>query len=85
MKYLIVYDICEPKRLTKVAKRLEQIALRVQNSTFEIDNTVVDIKINKLFNELKEMCKVEEDKIFIYKVKSKEDITQKTDNWEMVF
>ncbi len=34
MRYIIAYDICEPRRLRRVAKRLEQSAARVQKSVF---------------------------------------------------
>ena len=84
MKYLIVYGISNIKRLRKVAKYLEKIAIRVQNSTFELDKNIIDISIKKLLDDLKEYCEPE-DKIFIYKIKSKEDMQQNTMFWEMVF
>jgi CRISPR-associated protein Cas2 len=34
MKYLIAYDIAEPRRLRRVARYLEQHALRCQKSVF---------------------------------------------------
>jgi CRISPR-associated endonuclease Cas2 len=34
MKFVVAYDICEPRRLRRVAKRLEQSAVRVQKSVF---------------------------------------------------
>jgi CRISPR-associated protein Cas2 len=34
MKFVVTYDICEPRRLRRVAKRLEQSAVRVQKSVF---------------------------------------------------
>jgi CRISPR-associated endonuclease Cas2 len=84
MTFVAVYDICNPKRLSKVAKLLESVGLRVQNSTFEIDKDVVNVNIEELFDELVSLCE-NEDKIFIYKTKEKQDIQAKTDNWEMVF
>lgn len=39
MKYVIAYDICEPRRLKRVAKRLEQSAVRVQKSVFIFEGT----------------------------------------------
>jgi len=84
MRYLVVYDITDAKRLVKVSKYLETFGLRVQNSTFEIDNTVINIKISTLFDALVKLCK-DEDKLYIYSIKKKQDIQLKTDNWEMVF
>ena len=78
---MLVYDITDEKRLTKLAKYLEGIGMRVQNSTFEFD---VDRKeIKKIFKKSQEFCE-DGDKIFIYKIKSKEDIQDKTDYWDMV-
>ena len=68
MKYVVAYDICDPKRLSKVAKYLEQIGIRIQNSVFEIDNQYLLIPITDLFNEIVELCE-DEDKVFIYKIK----------------
>ena len=84
MNYLVIYDICNVKRLRKVAKYLENIGLRVQNSTFELSKETLMKPINKIYNELIELCE-EEDKIFIFKIKKKQDIRLKTDNWDMIF
>jgi CRISPR-associated endonuclease Cas2 len=84
MKYVVAYDICDPKRLSKVAKYLEQIGIRIQNSVFEIDNQYLLISITDLFNEIVELCE-DEDKVFIYKIKNKQDLQLDTNNWEMVF
>lgn len=82
--YLVVYDICDSKRLRYISKMLEEIGVRVQNSTFELDNSIVDININSLYNKLKDICE-DEDKFFIYKTKDKKDIQVSTENWDMVF
>lgn len=37
MKYLAIYDIAHPRRLSKVAKILQDYGLRVQKSKFELD------------------------------------------------
>jgi CRISPR-associated endonuclease Cas2 len=34
MRFVIAYDICDPKRLRRVARRLERSALRTQKSVF---------------------------------------------------
>ncbi len=35
--WLVIYDICDSKRLSKVAKKMEDFGIRVQKSVFEID------------------------------------------------
>ena len=37
MIYVIAYDICHPKRLTKVSKILENYGQRIQKSVFEVE------------------------------------------------
>lgn len=37
MQFLIAYDICDPRRLARVARRLEKRALRLQKSVFWIE------------------------------------------------
>jgi CRISPR-associated endonuclease Cas2 len=83
MLYLVVYDITDVKRLSKVAKYLENIALRVQNSTFEIDLSLTNIPISKIFDDLVELC-LDGDRVYIYPIKKKQDIQIKTDDWDMV-
>ena len=78
---MLAYDISDPKRMVKTAKFLEGFGIRVQNSTFEFD---LDRKeMLKIFKKAQEICQ-DGDKIFIYKIKRKEDIQDKTDYWDMV-
>ncbi len=37
MRYIIAYDICQPRRLRKVARICEDYGLRLQKSVFECD------------------------------------------------
>ncbi len=37
MEYLVVYDICNPKRLRRVEKMMRGFGYRVQKSVFECD------------------------------------------------
>ncbi len=37
MEYLVVYDICNPKRLRRVEKMMRGFGCRVQKSVFECD------------------------------------------------
>lgn len=43
MYYVIAYDICEPRRLRRVAKLLEQHALRRQKSVFLFSGSPSDV------------------------------------------
>lgn len=64
MKYLICYDICNHKRLTRVAKHLERMGIRVQYSFFnvEMDNEMLDSLIQYLMT----LIDPQEDKIYVY-------------------
>ena len=73
---LITYDICDEKRLRKVAKYLEANSIRAQKSVFEVDMEYK--KAKKIFEALKEIIDKDEDKCFLFKVKNKEDIQAKT-------
>lgn len=42
-KWLAIYDICDAKRLRRVAKAMEGHGIRVQKSVFEIEATEVVI------------------------------------------
>ena len=55
-KWLIIYDIRDPKRLQKISKKMTEYATRVQKSVFEIEapKKIVNIlreKIRKLMEE----------------------------------
>ena len=51
--WLIIYDITNPKRLSKIAKILESYGIRVQKSVFELhaERKIIEIirkKVNKI-------------------------------------
>ena len=48
--WLIIYDICNPKRLQRVAKLISRYGIRVQKSVFEADTN--DQMINSLQRKL---------------------------------
>lgn len=61
--YLIFYDICDPKRLRKVAEWIENFAYRVQLSVFEAE---LDEKtFNKLLKGLKPLIDDIWDSVYI--------------------
>lgn len=53
--YLIVYDICDAKRLRQTAKLLQRYGRRVQKSVFECD--IKETRYRQLFKQLQNICK----------------------------
>lgn len=50
MRFLVAYDVCDPKRLRRVARCLERHGLRVQKSVFLAD--VSESELRRIFQEL---------------------------------
>ena len=72
---VICYDIKDDKVLRKVAKFLEERGIRAQRSFFELD---INFKKGKsLLKELKKIIE-EDDKVFLFEIKNKEDIQAST-------
>lgn len=61
MRYIIAYDICEPRRLRRVARRLEQSAVRVQKSVFLFEGTRRDLE--GVTGDLMTLIDVAEDRV----------------------
>ena len=64
MRYLVVYDICDPKRLRRVAKACEDYGFRVQKSVFECE--VEDEIFQRLWNRLVELIDTDADHVRAY-------------------
>ncbi len=64
--WLIVYDIRNTKRLTKVAKCIESFAYRVQKSVFETKAT--DKTISHLKNHVEKIMNLDEDFILFFEI-----------------
>jgi CRISPR-associated protein Cas2 len=60
-RYLVCYDICEPKRLRQVAKTCESFGQRLQYSVFECP--LDDLRFEKLRATLDEIIKHDDDQI----------------------
>ncbi len=73
---LVAYDISDEKRLQKVARFLEKRGLRVQKSFFELDMSLKEA--SDIFKSLSELIEIEEDVLFMYSIKDKEDLSGKT-------
>lgn len=61
MKFVIAYDIANPRRLRRVAKCLERCAVRVQKSVFVFHGTRHDLDAVK--SELLAIIDVAEDRV----------------------
>lgn len=62
--YLICYDICEPRRLSRVARFLEKHACRVQYSVFAIQ--ITPVRLTLLMKELSRLIDPTEDDVRAY-------------------
>ena len=62
--YLICYDICDPGRLSRVARFLCKHACRVQYSVFVIE--ITPARLTSLLAELEELIEPEEDDVRAY-------------------
>ena len=59
MRYLIIYDIANERRLYKVAKTMESFGKRVQKSKFEMELTQTQLK--ELQRRIEKIIDPEED------------------------
>ncbi|TLU55146.1 MAG: CRISPR-associated endonuclease Cas2 [Chlorobium sp.] len=63
---LVSYDICDIKRLPKVAKLMEGYGVRVQYSVFEC--TLTERQLQELQRRLKRLMKPEVDSVRFYRI-----------------
>ena len=61
VRYLVSYDICDPKRLRRVAKVLEGFGTRLQYSVFECP--LNDMRLAELKAELAPVLNLEQDQV----------------------
>ena len=61
LRYLVSYDISDPKRLRKVARSLEGFGVRLQYSVFECP--LDDLRLAKLKMELQSLVNHDEDQV----------------------
>jgi len=64
--FLVSYDICDPKRLPKVAKLMEGYGSRVQYSVFEC--ILTERQFQELQRRLKRLIRVETDSVRFYRL-----------------
>jgi CRISPR-associated protein Cas2 len=61
IRYLVSYDICDPKRLRRVAKIMEAFGERLQYSVFECP--LDDLRLALLKSELQPVLKHDDDQV----------------------
>ncbi len=61
IRYLVSYDICDPKRLRNVARTLEGFGMRLQYSVFEC--SLGETRLAKLKAELHPLLNHDEDQV----------------------
>lgn len=60
-RYLVSYDVCDPKRLRKVARALEGFGTRLQYSVFECP--LDPVRLAALKSEIHPILKHDEDQV----------------------
>ncbi len=73
MFLVVTYDVPDNKRRQKLAKFLKGYGYRVQKSVFEC--ILSPEKVRKLFKEISEKIKPEEDSLRIYELKNRSKVT----------
>ena len=68
LRYLIAYDICDPKRLRRVHKQVEAYAIGGQKSFYEC--WLTKCELNRLKLELKTIIEIQEDCILVFQISS---------------
>jgi len=66
MLHLVAYDICEPKRLRRVAKICEDYGIRVEYSVFECD--LSEETFGALWEDLQRVIDHDADTILAYRI-----------------
>ena len=61
IRYLVSYDICDPKRLRRVARTMEGFGVRLQYSVFECP--LDSLRLEKLKAELHPLLNHDEDQV----------------------
>ncbi len=70
-RYLVCYDICDPKRLRRVHRLIRDWGLPIQFSIFEIE--VNKIQLNRVIKELTALMDIAEDKVIFYRLVPDQD------------
>jgi len=66
VKYLICYDICDPKRLRRVHRTIRDWGVPIQFSIFEAELNTLQLK--QLIQQLTEIIESNEDKVMFYRL-----------------
>lgn len=63
-RYLIAYDVCDPRRLAKVCRYLTGYKVGGQKSVFEV--WVTRAELDRIHNDLQAIVDAEEDRLHIF-------------------
>ena len=66
VKYLVCYDICNPKRLRRVHRTIRDYGIPLQYSVFELE--LNEIKLKQLIRDLTIIIEPSEDKVMFYRL-----------------
>jgi len=66
-EFIIAYDICDEKRLRKIAKYLERRAMRIQFSLYFISNCSKST-LMQMMKKIKEIIDIENDDVRVYEI-----------------
>ena len=69
-KYLLCYDICDPKRLRRVHRLVRDWGVPIQFSMFEIE--VNSGQLESLIVQLTDLMNPDEDKVMFYRLNPKQ-------------
>ena len=76
-RYLVCYDICEPRRLRQVAKVLQSYGVRLQYSVFEC--RLSDLQLAEVRRDLATILEAAEDQVLFVSL-----IDRNTNNQDLV-
>jgi CRISPR-associated protein Cas2 len=66
IKYLLCYDVSDPRRLRRVHRVVRDWGIPIQFSVFEID--LMPVQMEKLLAELTALIEATEDKVIFYRL-----------------
>jgi len=66
VKYLLCYDICDPKRLRRVHRAVRDWGVPIQYSVFEVE--VNSQQLKQLMAQLAQIIDADEDKVLLFQL-----------------
>jgi CRISPR-associated protein Cas2 len=66
VRWLVAYDICDPKRLQRIGRYMSKIALRIQLSVYLVDSSVISVE--QVVSDLEEIIDPGQDDVRLYRL-----------------